>query len=82
MLRSTNYQHIQPYIAHKIAHIQLFGAGVIVILLDEILSLGYGLLQSGVSLFVAANVATDVVMTTILLKRAIYKTNSPHTYIC
>ena len=44
---------------------QLFGAGVIVILLDEILSLGYGLLSSGVSLFVAANVATDVVWKTL-----------------
>jgi len=39
---------------------QLFGAGVAVILMDEVLALGYGLHPSGVSLFVAAHVCTEV----------------------
>ena len=39
---------------------QLFGGGLFVILFDDILSNGYGLHSSGVSLFVTINVCTDI----------------------
>jgi protein transport protein SEC61 subunit alpha len=41
--------------------LQLFLAGLLVILLDEILSAGYGIITSGASLFIATNVCTEVI---------------------
>merc|ERR1711865_696450 len=40
--------------------LQLFGAGVIVLLLDELLQKGYGL-GSGISLFIATNICENIV---------------------
>jgi preprotein translocase subunit SecY len=39
---------------------QLFLAGFFVILFDDILSLGYGIINSGISLFIATNICADV----------------------
>lgn len=50
--------------------VQLTFAGIIVILLDELMSNGYGLGNSGISLFIAINICENI----------IWKSFSPLTY--
>lgn len=52
---------ISPFLAECICSIlQLFVAGLIVLLLDELLQKGYGL-GSGISLFIATNICETIV---------------------
>lgn len=44
----------------SVIHLQLFVAGLIVLLLDELLQKGYGL-GSGISLFIATNICETIV---------------------
>ncbi|KDO20240.1 hypothetical protein SPRG_21424 [Saprolegnia parasitica CBS 223.65] len=54
--------------------IQLFFAGILVIILDEMLQKGYGL-GSGISLFIATNICESIMRA---LKEAFYRQNLPN----
>ena len=59
---SCSLMHVFPCTnaTHAYLHLQLFVAGLIVLLLDELLQKGYGL-GSGISLFIATNICETIV---------------------